>query len=250
METKTFKEGDVIIEKGSHGTCAYVIESGKVEVSDLFNNKKVVLAVLGGKQIFGEMGLVEDKPRSATVTAIEDVRVAVLSRDNFNELFEKNPKVLLPIIKSLFERLRTANKMLISKDAPGSEGSIERKELGQTKIVVLSGTNETSRDALDGGEIEINKFPFKIGREQRSSEIDVFSDNDLYLRDSQPLNVSRNHFSINKAGDEVVIIDRGSKLGTIVNGVRIKDQHVLNKKVNEITVGMRNSPFVFKLEIR
>ncbi|MGR3301807.1 MAG: cyclic nucleotide-binding domain-containing protein [Candidatus Scalindua sp.] len=81
METKTFRKDDVIIEKGSHETCAYVIESGKVEVSDSVNNKKVVLAVLGEKQIFGEMGLVEDKPRSATVTAIEDVRLAAISCD-------------------------------------------------------------------------------------------------------------------------------------------------------------------------
>ena len=147
MELKAFKKGDVIIEKGYDETCAYIIESGKVEVSDLVNNEKAILAILGEKQIFGEMGLVEDKPRSATVTAIEDVRLAMLSRDNFNELFEKNPKVLLPIIKSLFERLRTVNKMLISKDTPGGEGTIEQKELGQAKIVVLSGTNGTSRDA-------------------------------------------------------------------------------------------------------
>ncbi len=58
METETFGIGDVIIEKGSDGTCAYIIESGRVEVSDLINNKKVVLAILGKEQILGEMGLV------------------------------------------------------------------------------------------------------------------------------------------------------------------------------------------------
>ena len=118
MEIETFRKGDVIIEKGTHGTCAYVIESGRVEVSDLANNKKIVLAILEEEQIFGEMGLVEDKPRSATVTAIEDVQLAVLSRDRFNDLFERNPKVLLPIIKALFERLRTVNRILMSKEAP------------------------------------------------------------------------------------------------------------------------------------
>ncbi len=40
METETFRKGDVIIEKGSDGTCAYIVESGKVEVSDLVNNEK------------------------------------------------------------------------------------------------------------------------------------------------------------------------------------------------------------------
>jgi len=46
MERKTFRKGDVIIEKGAHETCAYIIESGKVEVSDLVNNKKIVLEIL------------------------------------------------------------------------------------------------------------------------------------------------------------------------------------------------------------
>ena len=250
METETFRKGDNIIDKGSSGTCAYIIESGKVEVSDLVNNKKSVLAILGEKQIFGEMGLVEDKPRSATVTAIEDVRLAVISRDNFNELFENNPKVLLPIIKSLFERLRTANKMLASKDTLGDKETKEHEGLGGARVVVLSGISEAGKDVLNDGEMEINKFPFKVGREQSSGGLDCLSDNDLYLRDSQPLNVSRNHFSVDNVRGDIVVVDRGSRLGTIVNGKKIKEQYILKKSINEITVGMRNSPFVFKLEIR
>jgi len=195
------------------------------------------------------MGLVEDQPRSATVTVVEDVQLAVLNRDSFNELFEKKPKVLLPIIKALFERLRTANKMLISKDVL-DEDAIEHKKFGQAIIVVLSGTNGTSRDALGGGEIEIDKFPFKIGREQRSGGVDVFSDNDLYLQDFSPFNVSRNHFLIDKVEGRYVVIDRGSHLGTIVNGKRIDAQSILNIGENIIIVGQKISPFVFKLEIR
>jgi len=249
MERKMFRKGDVIIEKGSHDTCAYIIESGKVEVSDLVNDKKIVFGILVKGQIFGEMGLVEDQPRSATVTAVEDVQLAELSRDSFNELFEKKPKVLLPIIKALFERLRTTNKMLISKEAL-SEETVEHKEFGQAINVVLSGTNETSRDALDGVKIEIDKFPFKIGREHRSGGVDVFSDNDLSLQDSSPYNVSKNHFLIDKVEGRYVIVDRGSHLGTIVNGKRIDAQRVLSIGENKIIVGPKISPFVFKLEIR
>jgi CRP/FNR family transcriptional regulator, cyclic AMP receptor protein len=249
MERKMFRKGDVIIEKGSHGTCAYIIESGKVEVTDLVDSKKMVFGILVKGQIFGEMGLVEDQHRSATVTAVEDVQLAELSRDSFNELFEKKPKVLLPIIKALFERLRTANKMLISKEAL-SEEAIEHKELGHTKNIILSGTNETSRYALDGGEIGIDKFPFKIGREHGSGGVDVFSDNDLSLQDSSPYNVSKNHFLIDKVEGRYVIIDRGSHLGTIVNGKRIDAQGILNIGENKIIVGQKISPFVFKLEIR
>ncbi|MHC4268031.1 MAG: cyclic nucleotide-binding domain-containing protein [Planctomycetota bacterium] len=250
METKTFRKGEMIIEKDSHGTCAYVIESGRVEISNLANDKKVVLAILGEKQIFGEMGLVEDKPRSAKATAIEDVRLSVLTRERFNELFEKNPKALLPIIKSLFEKLRTANNLLINKDAPEFAEPSEYSQSDDSLFVVLSGLNEVSSESLGGSEMKIGCFPFKVGREHELGKNDVLSDNDLYLNDFLPFKVSRNHFLIDKKEGRFIVFDRGSHLGTIVNDKRIDVQKILNKKVNKIIVGSKSSPFVFKLEIR
>ncbi len=249
MQIKTFKKDEVIIEKDSHGTCAYIIKSGRVEISELANNKKMVLAILGEEQIFGEMGLIEDKPRSATVTAMEDVQLAMISRERFNELFEDNPKVLLPIIKSLFERLRTVNNLLISKDTPDISEPSEY-ESDDSLFAVLSGLNDESSDELGDREMEINLFPFKVGRKSELGENDILSDNDLYLNDFIPFNVSRNHFLIDKIEGKFVVIDRGSTLGTIVNGKRINAQSMLNKKTNEIIVGSKSSPYVFKLEIR
>ena len=242
METKTFRTGDVIIEKGSYGICAYVIKSGRVEVSDLFNNKKIVLGILEEGQIFGEMGLVEDQPRSATVTAVEDVLLAVISRDKFNKLFEETPKVLLPIIKALIERLRIANELLIRKEAQDVVETGEGEYPHDPELVILSGLNELSSEALDGGEMNISTFPFKVGRN--------YANNDLSLQDSPPYSISRKHFLIDKVDGRYVVIDRGSRLGTIVNGRRINVQGVLNRKENEIIAGQHHSPFVFKLEIR
>ena len=249
MELKTFNKNDVIIEKGSYGTSAYVIKSGRVEVSDLVSNKKIVLGTLVKGQIFGEMGLVEDQPRSATVVAIEDVQLTVLSRDNFNDLFGKNPKVLLPIIKALFERLRTANRMLMSREATDIVVPDEYESPRETELIVLSGFNASSSDALGGEEMSISKFPFKVGRKHEIGDVDVLSDNDLYLQDFPPFNVSRNHLQIDKVEGRYVIIDRGSRLGTIVNGKSIDVQSVLNIGDNEIIIGKQASPFVFKLKI-
>ncbi len=247
----TFKKGKVIIEKDSHGSCAYVIESGRVEISDLANNKKVVLAILGEGQMFGEMGLIEDKPRSATVTAIDDVRLEVFNRKRFNELFKKNPEVLLPIMKSLFERLRTVNNLLISKEAADIVIPSEYMQSNNSKLAILSGLNKVSLDALGGVKMKISLFPFKVGREHELGEDDVLSDNDLYLKDFAPFNVSRNHFLIDKIDGEFVVIDRGSHMGTIVNGKRIDVQNKLNKrKDNIIIIGSQTSPFKFKLEVR
>lgn len=250
MELKTFRKGDVIIEKGSYGTFAYVIKSGRVEVSDIVNHKKIVLGILEEGQIFGEMGLVDDQPRSATVTALEDVQLAVLSRDRFNDLFEKNPKMLLPIIKALFERLRTVNRKLMSKEAPDIVETDKCEYPHDTELVVLSGLNESSSEALGGKQMNISKFPFRVGRKHELDEADVLSGNDLYLQGFPPFNVSRNHFLIGKEGGRYIVVDRGSHLGTIVNGKKIHVQHVLHRKENEIIAGPRHSPFVFKLEIR
>lgn len=262
VRIQTYKTEEVIIKKGSYDTCAYIIESGKVEVSDVINNKKIVHAVLGKQQIFGEMGLIEDKPRSATITALEQTELLVIGRNEFNDIFKKKPKILLPIIKALFERLRTANKMLVSerlfvdkkistttRDDLDDTATTEYESL-DVKSIILSGLNETSTKALDGGKIEISKFPFKVGRQHDSEEDDdVFSDNDLYLNDQAPFNVSRNHFMIYKIEDKYAIVDRGSSFGTIVNDKKIRDICILKKTVNKIIVGSNGSPFVFQLEI-
>ncbi len=114
MNVVSFKKGEYIIKEGDFDTWACIINSGKVEVSTLIDSKKKVLATLGAKQIFGEMGLIDDHQRSATVIAIEDTEVQVISRDSFKSLFFKDPKVILPIVKALFDRLRESSHMVNS----------------------------------------------------------------------------------------------------------------------------------------
>lgn len=249
---RILQPGEVIIEENSHGQSAFVIKSGKVEVSK--KNKKgekVILAVLGERQIFGEMGLIEDKPRSATVTALEEVKVEEISRDLFNELMKKEPTVILPILKLLFERLRCVDEMLIE------ENRIVHETLATAvpKKVVLVGVSEEAKKALKNKELEITKFPFRVGRESHSKESDILVNNDLYLKDRIPYNVSRNHFSVSRLSNLIYIFDRGSTLGTIVNGIRIggpvkKNDLILEQEENLIIVGSPESPFQFKLLVR
>ena len=73
--TETFQRGDIIIEEGARGSSAYVILSGAVEVLKKSRKKEVAVATLGEGKVFGEMGLIEDRPRSATIRAISEVKV-------------------------------------------------------------------------------------------------------------------------------------------------------------------------------
>jgi len=103
-----FKKGEDIIEEGTLGDCAYIIEEGSVEVSKLSpHGEKQVLGVLEKSEIFGEMGLIDGLPRSATATALENCVMSVCSRETFNNLADHNPESLLPIFKVLVRRLRS-----------------------------------------------------------------------------------------------------------------------------------------------
>ena len=108
MDTITFKKGEDIIEEGTLGDCAYIVEQGSVEVSKVTpHGEKQVLGVLEKSEIFGEMGLIDGLPRCATVTALENCVMSVCSRETFNSLADHNPESLLPIFKVLVRRLRS-----------------------------------------------------------------------------------------------------------------------------------------------
>ena len=108
MKTINFKKGEDVIVEGTLGDCAYIIEEGSVEVSKLSpNGDKQILGVLEKSEIFGEMGLIDGLPRSATVTALEDCVMSVCSQETFNNLADHNPEALIPIFKVLVRRLRS-----------------------------------------------------------------------------------------------------------------------------------------------
>ena len=78
-----FEPGEVIIRENDTGDSAYLIEDGVVEVSREADGGRVVLAELGRGEIFGEMGMIDDLPRSATVTARTATTVAEMRREEF-----------------------------------------------------------------------------------------------------------------------------------------------------------------------
>ena len=107
MKTQFFKKGTEIIKEGTSSDCAYIIESGRVQVSKTMSNgEEQVIGILEENDIFGEMSLIDSLPRSATVLALEDCTISVMTQDTFNNLAPHNPEALMPILKVLAKRLR------------------------------------------------------------------------------------------------------------------------------------------------
>ena len=209
---KTFKTGELIIEENKPGNEAYIILSGSVEVYKTIKGRKTVFAVLGKDQIFGEMSMIDDRPRSATVKALEDTRVVMFTREKFNEVFYSEPRHLTVFLKCLFERMRNIDQQIIDL-------TIEKTANGSfSGTVRLTGLTEEAEDSLGREELMIGRFPFKIGRKTTAHMNDLFSHNDLLIEDNIPYNVSRNHVSLQVKKDEIYVIDRGSTLGTMING--------------------------------
>ena len=107
-----FQPGQVIFREGDTSQEAFRILRGRVEISILADGKPVILAQLGQGDIFGEMAMVDERPRSASAQALEVTECEVLTPENFNELVLSRPEVLIPYMASFFERLRTANDRL------------------------------------------------------------------------------------------------------------------------------------------
>lgn len=111
MELMHFKPGEVVFEENSASDCAYLIEEGKFEVSRICNEQKQVIGILKEKDIFGEMGLIDGQPRSATVTALEESEVSVITQDCFHNMERTNPEALVPLLRVLSARIRGSYKL-------------------------------------------------------------------------------------------------------------------------------------------
>ncbi len=106
---KTYTPGDIIFKEGDIGLAMYIIWSGRVAVLKGGMDAPTVLGYRGVGEIIGEMGLLEHRPRSATVVALEEVRALSLTRQDFETLLSENPSVGLSILGTLSARLRAAD---------------------------------------------------------------------------------------------------------------------------------------------
>lgn len=115
--------GEVIIQEDEEGDCMYIIQEGTAEVSRTltlkvtkreFGQKEKTFIRLGTGFFFGEMALMENDVRSATVATITDCRLFVILQDDFNNLCESRPdigyKILRNIARAISGRLRRTNQ--------------------------------------------------------------------------------------------------------------------------------------------
>lgn len=107
---RDFPAGTVLFEEGQPGDYMYVVTSGEVEIRRKVGETERVLAVLPAGEFFGEMAILNARPRSATAVVRVDSRLLVIEGSTFEAMLRARPEIALRIIKALALRLENANQ--------------------------------------------------------------------------------------------------------------------------------------------
>ncbi len=133
---KNIPGGTALFHEGDRGEEMYIIQTGKVKISKRIRGVEKTLATLEKGEFFGEMAILNDKPRSATAETIGDCDMLVIDRKTFDTLIRGNVEIAIRFIKRLADRLREANEQmeaLMIKDNTSRLVSILAKQVKDSK---------------------------------------------------------------------------------------------------------------------
>lgn len=248
METEQYKHGEIIFREGEESDCCYIIEQGNVEVFKRLKQGTVLLATLGAGEIVGEMGLISQLARSASAAADGEVIVKKISREAFNQLFAAQPEEITLTVRALMERLREMNlklSRLVDKHAQFQLASTEPPAI---KRITISPLSTVLKQQMGKG--MIITLPYRVGAAAVGEGNNPLDWNNLQIPCEENDQLSRNHFAIQRTQEGVMVVDRGSRNGTLVNDIKIgagsaQFEQSLSPGDNIIIAGDALSPYRF-----
>src|SRR5512143_2225730 len=103
--SKEAARGTVLFREGDPGREMFVVQAGKVQITKRVGDVEKLLATLGQGEFFGEMSILNNRPRTATATVAEDARLLVIDPKTFDSMLRANAEVAIRMIKKLADRL-------------------------------------------------------------------------------------------------------------------------------------------------
>ncbi|KER09262.1 MAG: hypothetical protein HY22_12945 [[Candidatus Thermochlorobacteriaceae] bacterium GBChlB] len=191
----SYKKDDVIIFESEEGNSVYIILEGMVKISRQNEEyKEVILAILGEKEFFGEMSVLDGALRSADVAALSRVHLLKIDGKVFLEFLEKQPKLSIALLKEFVSRLRKTDHQIKSISLEDA--------VGKVASVVIRLANDVGR--LKRGRVEIENFASQqeianyaaTSRETISRVLTMFEREGLIERDMNKIII--NNFEVFK----------------------------------------------------
>ncbi len=115
LDRRFVPKDEIIMKEGEQGSIAFLVQSGEVRVYTTTDDHEVELACLGVGEIFGEMALISDNPRTASVQATQDCNLIVISRIQFEEKLGDLDPTISAVIRMLTRRITQTNNSLVNK---------------------------------------------------------------------------------------------------------------------------------------
>jgi CRP-like cAMP-binding protein len=218
-----FKPGELIFSEGDLGTEMYIVHEGQVEILSRVGEEDRLLAVLEKGDFFGEMALLEDRPRAGSARALSDVRLLQINGATFDQMLRDNPEIAVRMMRKLSRRLRETDDLLRAALGSGANlgGRVSVAELpGPDATAFQSGAPEKLVHAPSGMEFSLsNGSETTMGR--KDPVTGIYPDVDLTPIDSQR-SVSRRHAKIYRRGAKFFLAEEiGTMNATFLNGARL-----------------------------
>jgi CRP-like cAMP-binding protein len=111
---RTFKPGEMIFSEFEPGDNFYLIQSGRVHLVKVIGEIEKTLDIIGPPEMFGEMAILENSPRSATAIALDEVKVLEFNSRNFEVLLLGNPQIALRLLRMFCKRIYDAKRRFMT----------------------------------------------------------------------------------------------------------------------------------------
>jgi CRP/FNR family cyclic AMP-dependent transcriptional regulator len=161
---RSFAAGTVLFREGDPGFDMFVIHSGRVQLTRKLRQQEAVIATLPTGEFFGEMAIVNNRPRTATATVLEDSVLLVIDQRTFEAMIRGNAEIAVRIIKKLAGRLDQANaqvEVLLLKDVNHRLVHYLRR---------IAETNAVREGAGLRIDLAVSEIADRIGLEQEQTE--------------------------------------------------------------------------------
>jgi CRP-like cAMP-binding protein len=214
----SFEAGETVFREGDLGTEMFIIHEGRVEICTGEGDRVTVVATLERGDFFGEMALLDDRPRSATARTVEPTRLVTINGTTFTKMLRDNPEVAVRMMRKLARRLRDTDRLL--QDAllgPGHR--VVEREAADARSMVL-GPERLIHEATGIDFSLPQSAEATIGRSDPVTGIQP--DLDLTLVDTQR-SISRRHAKILRRGGKFFLVEEmGTVNGTYVAGEKLE----------------------------
>ena len=141
---RDFRAGDVLFREGERGEVMFVIQSGVVRVTKALRGAARTVATLGRGEFVGEMAILNEKPRTATATVIEDAKVLVIDGRTLETMIARNSEIAFRLIKKLAQRLGAAEELvqIVLNPDPEARVMLGLQRLAESLAAVGEGGEE------------------------------------------------------------------------------------------------------------